>query len=433
MISNELKKYIDDVLTNLVVSKSITNGTRTQGSETGSNSLVSGSNNAAQSLNSLAVGSNNEVSKNANSATALGEGTKAYSDYQLVHGKYNDLDANNIYAHIVGGGKYNEPKNIYTLDWEGNATFEGKVSINKEPTSDKDLINIDYLNKNIPINFFPFVLTNNNTAKIYVNDLKPYTMYKLKTNQGYDKVMFCVKTSLGDINFLRSDLTMNKYNMLVANKTEEEMNFIVNSVIYRINLRTGRVVKSIDNSFSGPGLSETDLNFAKIDDEIIDPNFAWSSLKITEVIENDFNDVEIDDGELIFKRNNSIITTVKLPEYPVPEVNITNKDVVRWDNKLDRPKIGKPGQILALTEDGHKWIDVDSNAIYGGLYHVSSKNQMEELPLIRLKPGMLCYVENEDSYYKYENNDWVLWISTEWESEPITEEEIQEIISIFKK
>ena len=77
MIPNELKKYIDDVLTNLVVKKSITNGTRAQGSETGSNSLVSGSNNAAQSPNSLAVGSNNEVSKNANSAVALGEGTKA--------------------------------------------------------------------------------------------------------------------------------------------------------------------------------------------------------------------------------------------------------------------------------------------------------------------------------------------------------------------
>ena len=239
-------------------------------------------------------------------------------------------------------------------------------------------------------------------------------MYKLKTNQGYDKVMFCIKTSLGDICFLRSDLTMNKYNMLVANKTEEEMNFIVNSVIYRINLRTGRVVKSIDNSFSGPGLSETDLNFAKIDDEIIDPNFAWSSLKITEVIENDFNDVEIDDGELIFKRNNSIITTVKLPEYPVPEVNITNKDVVRWDNKLDRPKIGKPGQILALTEDGHKWIDPEEDFFVINASQVNYKNKDTSINTVQ------------------KALDRVLWISTEWESEPITEEEIQELMGIFK-
>ena len=391
MIPNELKKYIDDVLTNLVVKKSITNGTRAQGSETGSNSLVSGSNNAAQSPNSLAVGSNNEVSKNANSAIALGEGTKAYSDYQLVHGKYNDLDANNIYAHIVGGGKYNEPKNIYTLDWEGNATFEGKVSINKEPTSDKDLVNVDYLNKNIPINFFPFVLTNNNTAKVYVNDLKPYTLYKLKTNQGYDKVMFCVKTDLGDINFLRSDLTMNKYNMLVANKTEEEMTFIVNSVMYKINLRTGRVIKSIDNSFAGPGLGETDLNFAKIDDEITNPNFTWSSLKISEEVENNFNNVELNDGELIFKRNDSVVATVELPEYPVPEVNVTEKDVVRWDNKLDRPKTGKPGQILALTEDGHKWIDPKESSFVINASQVNYKNKDTSINTVQKALDRLLY------------------------------------------
>ena len=86
---------------------------------------------------------------------------------------------------------------------------------------------------------------------------------------------------------------------------------------------------------------------------------------------------------------------------------------------------------ISQKNNGSFWL-VDSNAIYGGLYHVSSKREMDELPLIRLKPGMLCYVEDENSYYKYENNSWVLWINSGWNSEDITEEETQEIMNIFK-
>ena len=86
---------------------------------------------------------------------------------------------------------------------------------------------------------------------------------------------------------------------------------------------------------------------------------------------------------------------------------------------------------ISQKNNGSFWL-VDSNAIYGGLYHVLSEKQMKELPLIRLKPGMLCYVEEEDSYYKYENSEWILWISSGWDSEAITEEETQEIMNIFK-
>ncbi len=80
---------------------------------------------------------------------------------------------------------------------------------------------------------------------------------------------------------------------------------------------------------------------------------------------------------------------------------------------------------------GEFWL-VDSNAIYGGLYHVSTQDQMNALPEIRLKPGMLCYVSNEDAYYKYKNNEWIKWSLGENTNDIIPEEEIQKMINIFK-
>ena len=90
--------------------------------------------------------------------------------------------------------------------------------------------------------------------------------------------------------------------------------------------------------------------------------------------------------------------------------------------------------ISNITQQGDAdfWL-VDSNAIYGGLYHVFSKNQMEAIPEIRIKQGMLCYVENDDEYYKYLDG-WKPWIIEQEGNtcDVITEEEIQEIMNIFK-
>ena len=283
-VPNELKRYIDTILKDLKVTNSIANGTRLPGSEIGVNSLISGTNNAAQAPHSAAIGSNNEVSKEANSAVALGEGTKAYSDFQLVHGKFNDLDANNIYAHIVGGGKYNEPKNIYTLDWEGNAEFAGSIKTNAVPETNNSLINLEYFNSNIPIKFFPYTELDDKTVNICVNDLDPYTIYKVKMERPYTKVNFVTRVDGMDVIFLSSDSSINKYNMFVSSKTDTTMTFIVNSVIYEIDLITGRVIKKYDSAFAGPGTGGegggiTDL----IDDNaIIDPNKTWSSKKLTD-------------------------------------------------------------------------------------------------------------------------------------------------------
>lgn len=348
-VPNELKRYIDTILKDLKVTNSIANGTRLPGSEIGVNSLISGTNNAAQAPHSAAIGSNNEVSKEANSAVALGEGTKAYSDFQLVHGKFNDLDANNIYAHIVGGGKYNEPKNIYTLDWEGNAEFAGSIKTNAVPETNNSLINLEYFNSNIPIKFFPYTELDDKTVSICVNDLDPYTIYKVKMERPYTKVNFVTRVNGMDVIFLSSDSSINKYNMFVSSKTDTTMTFIVNSVIYEIDLITGRVIKKYDSAFAGPGTggeggSITDL----IDDNaIIDPNKTWSSKKLTDEF-----------GKLTTALNGAFA-----------KANIENNNIVFYNNdnvELSRINIldllsstsGYPGQILSIDSDGNTiWVD----------------------------------------------------------------------------
>jgi hypothetical protein len=49
-----------------------------------------------------------------------------------VQGKFNFIDNNGDagnYAHIVGNGSKENRSNAYSLDWDGNATFAGGISI----------------------------------------------------------------------------------------------------------------------------------------------------------------------------------------------------------------------------------------------------------------------------------------------------------------
>lgn len=45
---------------------------------------------------------------------------------------------------------------------------------------------------------------------------------------------------------------------------------------------------------------------------------------------------------------------------------------------------------------------VDSNDIHGGLYHTDTFAEMQEIPLERIKDGMLCYVSEVKMYYRCE-------------------------------
>ena len=61
---------------------------------------------------------------------AEGIGTVAQGIHQHVEGRYNIIDTNNQYMHIVGNGSSEDDRyNIYTLDGSGNAWFNGSITI----------------------------------------------------------------------------------------------------------------------------------------------------------------------------------------------------------------------------------------------------------------------------------------------------------------
>lgn len=76
--------------------------------------------------------------------------TEAASQYQHVQGKYNVVDSNGVYAHIVGNGTgKNNRHNAHTLDWQGNAWFAGKLTQEGTPTEGKDLTTKKYVDDKV--------------------------------------------------------------------------------------------------------------------------------------------------------------------------------------------------------------------------------------------------------------------------------------------
>ena len=65
-----------------------------------------------------------------NSSHAEGWNTIASGDSQHAQGQYNIEDTENKYAHIVGNGTKEEQRsNAHTLDWNGNAWYQGTIKV----------------------------------------------------------------------------------------------------------------------------------------------------------------------------------------------------------------------------------------------------------------------------------------------------------------
>lgn len=111
------------------------------GDNTASNrrSLATGSATKATGTGTFTAGYGTEATKPWSFATGYGtkaKGEKSFTqgeytiaeyDAQFVCGKYNKSENR---AFIVGGGTYSERKNLFSLDWNGNAAFSGDVTAN---------------------------------------------------------------------------------------------------------------------------------------------------------------------------------------------------------------------------------------------------------------------------------------------------------------
>ena len=102
--------------------------------------------NATTAGGDLAHAEGYATTANGMSSHAEGSNTIASSMHQHVQGRFNIEDTENKYAHIVGNGIYYDKRsNAHTLDWNGNAWFQGNVSTDGTPTNDKDLVTKKYV------------------------------------------------------------------------------------------------------------------------------------------------------------------------------------------------------------------------------------------------------------------------------------------------
>lgn len=135
----------------------------------GEGSKALGTNSTAMGLKTTASGKHSHAE--GNSTTANGESSHAEGDtttasgryshtegfhtiassvYQHVQGRYNINDSTNTYAHIVGNGRSESTRsNAYTLDWNGNGWYKGKLSQDGTPTENRDLTTKEYVDNAI--------------------------------------------------------------------------------------------------------------------------------------------------------------------------------------------------------------------------------------------------------------------------------------------
>ena len=162
----------------------------------GDSSHAEGADTTASGDYSHAEGSSTTASGYASHAE--GYYTKALGQYQHVQGKYNIEDTENKYAHIVGNGEYSTKSNAHTLDWQGNAWYKGKVSIDGTPTEDKDLTTKKYVDDKTEIlpvknNYIIFEDVVPSSTEVASDGLEYYIFDSL---QNEDMIISAVKYNL---------------------------------------------------------------------------------------------------------------------------------------------------------------------------------------------------------------------------------------------
>lgn len=167
--------------------------------------------------------------------------TVANCEEQHVQGRLNLIDTENKYAHIVGNGtSEGNRKNIHTLDWNGNAWFNGGVFVGAEKrklAEIADLSNINTLGYNNKINASHTITigdnnTNNGDESILIghsNTSNPERSFILGDNNqttgtgGYNHIIgFGNISKFGQSYILGKQCTAAEYEQVVLGRNNKE-------------------------------------------------------------------------------------------------------------------------------------------------------------------------------------------------------------------
>ena len=166
---------------------------------------------------SIAEGS--QTATQAIASHAEGLGTVATGNYQHVSGKYNILDSN--FVEIVGGGTDNNNRaNLRTLDWNGNETLVGLLTIGNSTSTDTHSVVVSNTTAGDVVlgvtssghrgiymrphgtstsGFWPIIADTNNVIEVYGQ-----RVLAGKEDNSTDEGRFSARSSLGSI-ILHSD------------------------------------------------------------------------------------------------------------------------------------------------------------------------------------------------------------------------------------
>lgn len=214
---------------------------------------------------------------------AEGRDTIAAGVNSHVQGAYNLKDNGNRYAHIVGNGNHGNRSNAHTLDWNGNAWFQGEVYVGGSSQDDADrLVKFSELGENF--NSQPDWNQNDENASDYI---------KNRTHYEEDPVVFSIApTSMGvyhQVEFNNNfDITENEY-VIVVNGDTYRLTGQYDSLHDIIFLGNPYYVNGID--------ADSDIPFAIVDNTFISDVYGKYQIKIT-LTENG-NDIEVTEEELL--------------------------------------------------------------------------------------------------------------------------------------
>jgi hypothetical protein len=175
--------------------------------------------------------------------------TEAASQYQHVQGKYNVVDSNGVYAHIVGNGTgKNNRHNAHTLDWQGNAWFAGEVQGTNLPYTISSKVLATVPASDIKIDE-PITVSNvsiNGDRRYYIEFLGSKKLCSLSINEEIGNAITC---SINNYTIeVFNDLSNISMSVSKINKDDTTATTFTNLVIYE------EEVKYLDNKYL-----ETDL------------------------------------------------------------------------------------------------------------------------------------------------------------------------------
>ena len=113
----------------------------------------------------------------------------------LIQGQYTNEENIENYAHVVGNGISDfDRKNIYTLDWDGNAAFAGDIKL--KTIEEKHT----WINESTQYNFKPYfnyMTFNDTSSSLNLNNLNAKN--PSSNNVYYHKIFFTLSSTIGAI------------------------------------------------------------------------------------------------------------------------------------------------------------------------------------------------------------------------------------------